>query len=221
MLKIRDNNNTYSYILAAKLQEIELEQDSPINSDVECSKLETPKKPLNFDLSQPTNSGMFDSILRTASEIDSFQNMSPPSLVNSMCSSTFTNLMENSYIKNDPVLREIRDTDYSETILLQDGDPPLFQSFTESCSSLNSETPESFLRKTLNETYINTSGTEDSLVKHMQNMKIGDESGKSVSGSDSSLVTDNTYKLSSTDFTSDDFCKSEGKFNFFLCYKYV
>ncbi|XP_018580060.1 uncharacterized protein LOC108917781 isoform X2 [Anoplophora glabripennis] len=74
-------------------------------------------------------------------------NMSPPSLVNSMCSSTFANLMESSFIKNDPVLREIRDTDYTETVLLQDSEPPMFQSITESCSSINSDTPESFLKK--------------------------------------------------------------------------
>lgn len=107
----------------------------------------TSTKPLNFDLTQPTNSYYFENILANSAEIDSFQNMSPPSLVNSMCSSTFANLMESSFIKNDPVLREIRDTDYTETVLLQDSEPPMFQSITESCSSINSDTPESFLKK--------------------------------------------------------------------------
>uniref|UniRef100_V5GYX9 Uncharacterized protein n=1 Tax=Anoplophora glabripennis TaxID=217634 RepID=V5GYX9_ANOGL len=107
----------------------------------------TSAKPLNFDLTQPTNSYYFENILANSAEIDSFQNMSPPSLVNSMCSSTFANLMESSFIKNDPVLREIRDTDYTETVLLQDSEPPMFQSITESCSSINSDTPESFLKK--------------------------------------------------------------------------
>lgn len=107
----------------------------------------TAAKPLNFDLTQPTNSYYFENILANSAEIDSFQNMSPPSLVNSMCSSTFANLMESSFIKNDPVLREIRDTDYTETVLLQDSEPPMFQSITESCSSINSDTPESFLKK--------------------------------------------------------------------------
>lgn len=107
----------------------------------------TAAKPLNFDLTQPTNSYYFENILANSAEIDSFQNMSPPSLVNSMCSSTFANLMDSSFIKNDPVLREIRDTDYTETVLLQDSEPPMFQSITESCSSINSDTPESFLKK--------------------------------------------------------------------------
>lgn len=110
-------------------------------------------KPLEFDLTQSTNSYYFENIVANASDIDTFQNMSPPSLVNSMCSSTFANLMESSFIKNDPVLREIRDTDYTETILLEDSEPPMFQSFTESCSSINSDTPENFLKK------INCNGT--------------------------------------------------------------
>lgn len=99
-----------------------------------------PMKPLNFDLTQPASTSMFDSILASAAELESFQNMSPPSLVNSMCSSTFTNLMENSYIKNDPVLREIRDTDFSESVLMQEsGGSTTFRSFTGSCNSLGSE----------------------------------------------------------------------------------
>lgn len=109
-----------------------------------------PSNPLTFDLSQPTNSYYFDNILANCGEGDSFQNMSPPSLVNSMCSSTFANLMESSFIKNDPVLREIRDADYTENLLLQDSEPPMFQSFTESCSSINSDTPESFLKRISN-----------------------------------------------------------------------
>lgn len=110
-------------LVAAKLQEMELDQDDGYNSQ---------PKPLNFDLSQPTSTSIFDKILAEVPGADSFQNMSPPSLMNSMCSSTFTTLMESSYIKNDPVLREIRDTDYSDTVLLQDGDPTTFQSITES-----------------------------------------------------------------------------------------
>lgn len=103
--------------------------------------------PVNFDLSLPSNSYYFDKMIADSGESDSFQNMSPPSLVNSMCSSTFANLMESSFIKNDPILREIRDTDYSETVLLQDSEAPMFQSITESCSSINSDTPENFLKK--------------------------------------------------------------------------
>lgn len=114
----------------------------------------THSKPLDFDLGQPTNSYYFENMLANVSDMDTFQNMSPPSLVNSMCSSTFANLMESSFIKNDPVLREIRDTDFTESILLQDSEPPMFQSFTESCSSINSDTAESFLKKvTCNNTF--------------------------------------------------------------------
>nr|XP_023029059.1 uncharacterized protein LOC111517210 isoform X1 [Leptinotarsa decemlineata] len=103
--------------------------------------------PVEFDLSQPSSSYYFDKISSETGEADSFQNMSPPSLVNSMCSSTFANLMESSFIKNDPVLREIRDTDFTESVLLQDCEPPMFQSITESCSSISSDTPENFLKK--------------------------------------------------------------------------
>ncbi|XP_044255420.1 uncharacterized protein LOC123005648 [Tribolium madens] len=111
-----------------------------------CSQDETPTKPLHFDLGQASTSVYFDNILANAPMVDSFQNMSPPSLVNSMCSSTFANLMENSFIKNDPVLREIRDTDFTVSILQQETEP-MFQSITESCSSLNSDIPEHFLKK--------------------------------------------------------------------------
>ncbi|EFA01903.1 uncharacterized protein LOC664340 [Tribolium castaneum] len=111
-----------------------------------CSQDETPTKPLHFDLGQASTSVYFENILANAPMLDSFQNMSPPSLVNSMCSSTFANLMENSFIKNDPVLREIRDTDFTGSILQQETEP-MFQSITESCSSLNSDIPENFLKK--------------------------------------------------------------------------
>lgn len=128
-------------LMAAKLQEMELDSDDSNHS-----------KPFTFDLSQPTNTSIFEKILAEAPGIDSFQNMSPPSLVNSMCSSTFTTLMDSSFIKNDPVLREIRDTDYSETVLLQDSDPPMFQSFTESFCS---DRGDSFVKKTLQTTFTN------------------------------------------------------------------
>ncbi|XP_050307777.1 uncharacterized protein LOC126744416 isoform X2 [Anthonomus grandis grandis] len=104
-------------------------------------------RPVQFDLSQPTSLHNFDSFTMNGLDIDSFQNMSPPSLVNSLCSSTFANLMESSFIKNDPVLREIRDKDFTETAMLQDIEAPMFQSISESLSSINSDTPENFLKK--------------------------------------------------------------------------
>lgn len=136
--------NTNSNITKDFLNSKELSSSYVIS---ESSELETPPKPLNFDLTQPSNSYYFDNIVANLGDSDSFQNMSPPSLVNSMCSSTFANLMESSFIKNDPVLRAISNTDFTESVLLQDSEPPMFQSITESCSSLNSDTPESFLRK--------------------------------------------------------------------------
>lgn len=117
----------------------------PLSSMPKHSVIETVKP--SFDLSQPSNSYYFENMLANIRDSDSFQNMSPPSLVNSICSTTFANLMENSFIKNDPILREIRDTDFTESILLQDSEAPMFQSITESCSSLNSDTPENFLKK--------------------------------------------------------------------------
>ncbi|KAK4886798.1 hypothetical protein RN001_003069 [Aquatica leii] len=128
-----------------------------ISDSVVCDNITIAQQaPLNFDFSQPTTSSIFEKIAATASGDDTFQNMSPPSFVNSMCSSTFTNLMENSMIKNDSVLREISVTDYTEA-MLQDYDPPLFKSITESCSSINLDNPESFIKQnsdsTLNNVY--------------------------------------------------------------------
>ncbi|CAH1996228.1 unnamed protein product [Acanthoscelides obtectus] len=116
---------------------------APVEEDIEGSK------PIAFDLTQPAKSHYFDHILsnNASVNIDSFQNMSPPSLVNSMCSSTFANLMESSFINNDPELRKIRDADYTETVFLQDVEPPTFHSMSESCTSINSDTPEGFLKK--------------------------------------------------------------------------
>lgn len=124
-----------------------LRENIPPSSDVTNSVVSESLKPLNFDLSQPSNSLYFENIAANMRDSDSFQNISPPSLVNSTCSSTFANLMESSFIKNDPVLREIRDKDFTESILLQDLEAPMFQSITESCSSVTSDTPESFLKK--------------------------------------------------------------------------
>ncbi|XP_060532446.1 uncharacterized protein LOC132705690 [Cylas formicarius] len=141
------------------------------------------KKPLHFDLSQPINN--FDSFMLNSSEFDSFQNMSPPSLVNSLCSSTFANLMENSFIKNDPVLREIRDKDFTETALLQDTEAPIFQSITESCSSINSDSPENFLKKV---------STNHSFRKNMlENSTVSDTVQEN--GSDNS--NNSTFKIGS------------------------
>lgn len=54
--------------------------------------------PLHFKLSDPVLNHSFDKILLTASDgYDSFQNMSPPSLMNSLCSSSF---MDSSLIQN-------------------------------------------------------------------------------------------------------------------------
>nr|CAI5858032.1 unnamed protein product [Callosobruchus analis] len=116
---------------------------TPINEDNETAK------PVAFDLTLPAKSHYFDNILsnNASVNIDSFQNMSPPSLVNSLCSSTFANLMESSFINNDPELKKIRDTDYSETVYLQDVEPPTFYSMSESCTSISSDTPEGFLKK--------------------------------------------------------------------------
>ncbi|KAJ8946121.1 hypothetical protein NQ318_013171 [Aromia moschata] len=143
---MRKSMDGQSYLGSSTIQEV----SEPITSS----------NPLNFDLSQPTNSYYFENVLANAADIDSFQNMSPPSLVNSMCSSTFANLMESSFIKNDPVLREIRDTDYTETVLLQDSEPPMFQSITESCSSLNSDTPEMSYHGTFRKTVFESDKTD-------------------------------------------------------------
>ncbi|XP_044748292.1 uncharacterized protein LOC123309306 [Coccinella septempunctata] len=85
---------------------------------------ETPQmKPLEFDLTQSVTTCYFDRIAANVENEDTFQNESLPSLVNSMCSSTFTNLMESSFIKNDPVLKQICDTDFTASILSQGSEP--------------------------------------------------------------------------------------------------
>lgn len=177
-------------------------------------------KPLQFDLNQPVSRNVFEkgnqkknlfesvnhtrnifeNVFSSNTDLDTFQNMSPPSLVNSMCSSTFMNLMENSLIKNDPVLREIRDADYSSEILLQDHDPPVFQSLTGSCSSLNSDTAENFLRKTLGPNYNatlqrNEEADEKSSesLDYRLNETFKKESGYNLDDDESSLLGKKMY----------------------------
>lgn len=192
-------------LMAAKLQEMELDDDDSNTSQ---------SKPLSFDLSQPTNTSIFEKILAEAPGIDSFQNMSPPSLVNSMCSSTFTTLMDSSFIKNDPVLREIRDTDYSETVLLEDSDPPMFQSITDSFCSDKGET---FIKKTLQTTYTNFKEENNefdisNIRKQLEALEIcGDESNVS-------LTETVSYKSSNSEVVSEDLCGDNGKFIFFTFY---
>ncbi|KAF5274301.1 hypothetical protein FQR65_LT04419 [Abscondita terminalis] len=167
-----------------------------IGSDIDvCDSIQIAQKaPLHFDISQPTTTSIFEKIVANSSGDDSFQNMSPPSLINSMCSSTFTNLMENSMIKNDPLLREISVTDYTEA-MLQDYDPPLFKSITDSCSSINLDNPESFIKQNvdsaLNNVYKkNVSGCSDSF------------SNVSHSKSDNTTFQDTYVKESSNDISS-------------------
>lgn len=110
-------------------------------------------QPLKFDLSQPTSKHNLDSTIGNdfpmiSSDMSLLFDMSPPSLLSSL---TFSNIMDSSFIKNDAVLSKIRDKDYTETVLLQDFEAPMFQSISESCSSLNSDTPENFLRKVTRE----------------------------------------------------------------------
>ncbi|KAL3266940.1 hypothetical protein HHI36_011090 [Cryptolaemus montrouzieri] len=112
--------------------------ESPSFLDRTFTKESTPPKPLKFDLTHSVNSHYFDKLAANADNEDTFQNMSPPSLVNSMCSSTFTNLMESSFIKNDPVLKQICDTDFTTSILSQGSEPSsLIQSLNFSTNSVD------------------------------------------------------------------------------------
>lgn len=161
--------------------------------------------PLKFDLSQPINTNIFEKIISSASDVDSFQNMSPPSLINSMCSSTFTNLMENSMIKNDPLLREISVTDYTEA-MLQDYDPPLFRSITDSCGSINLDNPDSFIKQnsevTLNGIY------KKSVMGGNKEMSINETYVARGDKSDNSTLGDTYVKESSSDISSIDVCNN-------------
>ncbi|KAF5302353.1 hypothetical protein FQA39_LY10392 [Lamprigera yunnana] len=137
-----DSNKTLTSCESDKVCDVSFAQDS--------------QAPLNFNLNESTSQRIFENIVAFSNSEDSFQNMSPPSLINTMSSSTFTNLMENSMIKNDPLLREISVTDYTEA-MLQDYDPPIFKSITDSFSSINLDNPETFIKqgseKTLNNIY--------------------------------------------------------------------
>lgn len=65
--------------------------------------------PVQFKLSEPVNIS-FDKILANAGEsLDSFTNMSPPSLMNSLCSSTFTNLMDSGYVNQPEIVPNVND----------------------------------------------------------------------------------------------------------------
>lgn len=154
--------------------------------------------PLQFDLHQPISLHNFDSFM-FSSQMSSFQNMSPPSLANySLCSSTFSSLMENSVIKNDPILREIRDKDFMESSLLQDTDPPMFQSLSESCCISNNDTPEAFLERVHSESQNCTLKTSQSFTDN--NATFVNQDGLNENG-ESKKGLNATYEL--------------GKFSFF------
>lgn len=175
------------------------------------------KKPLEFDLSQPVNIS-FDKLAANIQEVDSFQNMSPPSLVTSMCSSTFANLMENSYIQNDPVLREIRDSELTEA-MLQD-EPPLFKSLTDSCTSINSDTPEGFLMRSADSTFrkIYKKSISSDKENILNNTRINDSSLLMNTTFVNNTALDCTYsKDSSTEVSSNDACFNKGKFFYYFC----
>ncbi|KAK9876683.1 hypothetical protein WA026_014062 [Henosepilachna vigintioctopunctata] len=140
-----DNNETMN---------ISSSSESPNISNTTITTDYTQGRPLEFDLTQSAGSYYFENLAANVSSEDCFQNMSPPSLVNSLCSSTFTNLMESSFIKNDPVLKQICDTDFTTSILSQGSEPPsLIQSL---CYSTNSV--EDFLTKV----------SQDELMKHSE-----------------------------------------------------
>ncbi|KAL1505584.1 hypothetical protein ABEB36_005115 [Hypothenemus hampei] len=178
----------------------------------------TTTEPLRFDLSQPTSFHNFDSFIGHNSNVEFFQNMSPPSLVNSLCSSTFANLMESSFIKNDPILSEIRDKDYTESVLLQDMEAPMFQSITESCSSINSDTPESFLKKVTRDGTFRRNASEHNITfgkvdNFMGNQRSSNEFTHST-GNAHSDVQNATFALNATNLTPQSVCKnSTGNFN--------
>lgn len=84
--------------------------------------------PIHFKVSEPVSNSVFDKILATANDsIDSFQNMSPPSLMDSLCSSTFTTLMDSGYVNQDHVPNDNNDTfvrAQNEAIILNENNDP-------------------------------------------------------------------------------------------------
>lgn len=150
-------------------------------------QLEAPK----FDLTQPVTSDPFDKILLSSTGLDSFINMSPPSLVNSMCSSTFSTIMMDSINQKDDLL-QMKISNYSDQSLLQDIEQPMFQSFTNSCSSLCSDMQDSFLKKTLstfNGTLKLQSSRED-LYKSLNSTICKDDSSKESLASTKDLLNE-------------------------------
>lgn len=81
--------------------------------------------PVHFKLSEPVYNSSFDRILATAKNcIDSFQNMSPPSLINSLCSSS---MMDSGYVNPDHVPTICNDVPScvpNETISVNENDDP-------------------------------------------------------------------------------------------------
>lgn len=128
----------------------------------------------NFDLTQPVSSNVFDNILFTSKGLDSFINMSPPSLVNS----TYAVSMDNNVAQSEVL--PINNIDYSEQILLQDTEQPMFRSFTESCSSLNSDMQEHFLKKTLSSFNgtLKLQSSKDDIYKSLNNSEHSMDSNK-------------------------------------------
>ncbi|CAG9856554.1 unnamed protein product [Phyllotreta striolata] len=149
----RPSLDQYNEFYASSSETVTLGPDSRGAIAEEPSDGDRPKA--KFDLSLPSSPFYFKN-LATDAMIDSFMNASPPSLANSLCSSTFANLMESSVIKNDPILRGIRDADYSNFIL--DSETPMIQSL----ESISSENADSFWKKI---SYNNNSITSDSFMK--------------------------------------------------------
>lgn len=156
---------------ASKNSMSELEVRPHENGAQLTSSLEAPQ----FDLTQPVLKNPFDNIFLNCNGADSFINMDPPSLVNSMCSSTFTNPMERSVTKED----EMKSSGYSEQILLQDTEQPIFRSFAESCSSFSSDIYEDFLRKSnhnnfaVREELLKSDGSMDSSKNTLDETVLG------------------------------------------------
>lgn len=186
-----------------------LEEKQGFNNNVPQTVKEEPETmptqeavmPLQFDLHQPISLHNFDSFM-FSSQMSSFQNMSPPSLANySLCSSTFSSLMENSVIKNDPILREIRDKDFMESSLLQDTDPPMFQSLSESCCISNTDTPEAFLERVSQNCTLKTSQSFTDNNATFVNQDGLNENGESKKGLNA------TYELGGSDVKNSTYSK--------------
>lgn len=130
---INDSYNA-SYNTKIDLESIKI-PENPFSNFSTRNDVSISTGPLHFKLSDPVMNHSFDKILLTSSDrYDSFQNMSPPSLMNSLCSSQFTTLMDTSL--------SVSQTSVPNDNFLSDSSDHIFFKSNHSQESFNESLPQ-------------------------------------------------------------------------------